>query len=193
MKHYFFSALLIAQMAFFSNPLHGELLGPRSAVYVMPINCSELMPDNTPFTGYFMTVAQGAVTTDKKLASQMFEILALKQTLADKKDWATKINPVEVLIRKVICFYRQEKEPLKVIPYDDQDFITFLKTAMPELETRINDAIYQIAFEKTQKKMFELRLSQNQKAVESLRKKAAGEARTTFKKLTADAAKKAAQ
>ena len=33
----------------------------------------------------------------------------------------------DVLVRKTLCFYREQKEPLKPIAYDNAEFIKFLK------------------------------------------------------------------
>lgn len=163
--------------------------GDRS-VYALPMNCAELLPDPGPFLSFLGAVGKGLVTQDRSLSKRILVILALREKATDTAARANEQNPVDVLIKKTLCYYREQKEPLKLVPYDDKDFITYLRgSALKELETHISKAVLDIEVERAQRRQFEVQMERTQDIVQRLEREAEREANANYKRL-AEAAKR---
>ena len=136
---------------------------------MLPLNCSELLPDIAPFTDFFEAVAKGTVKTEPRFSKRLFKILALRGKLFESGRRMKKENPVDILIRKTLCFYREQKEPLKPISYDNPHFIAFLRSASMDLENKVDEAIFQWEFERYQRDYYEAQLDKNSKIIRKLR------------------------
>ena len=101
-------------------PALGAVLS-EPGVYSLPMNCSELLPDPSPFTQYFEAVGRGLVSSNRPLATKIFKVIAIRERISDAADRQRDQHPIDVLIRKTLCFYRDTKEPLKAVTYDDPD------------------------------------------------------------------------
>ena len=163
---------------------------PDGGVYFMPISCAELLQDASPFLGFFEAVAKGTVAQDMKLSRRIFRILALREKLGDITGRSREGNPVDTLIRRTLCFYREQKEPLKPIAFDDADFLKFLRESVKDLELKVDDTIFQWEFEREQRREYERRLRQNAGVVKSVQKEADAEAERTYDRLSGAARKK---
>ena len=84
-----------------------------------------------------------------------------------------------------------QKEPLKPIPLDDADFLHFLKTSLKELETKIEDAVFQVQFEKFQREEYARRVQMNRNVIQALEKEADKDADRAFDRLSESAKRKA--
>lgn len=157
----------------------------------LPMTCAELLPDVTPYLLFFDAVGRTQVSRDRRFSKRLYRILALRDRLNDFADKGSDINPVDALIRKTLCFYREQKEPIKPVPYDDAEFLSFLKTSLPELEKKVDAAVFQWELERQEKKEFERRAHKNQQIVESILREAEIEAEQTFDQLARRAKKKA--
>src|SRR5262245_59423451 len=105
----------------------------ESGTYLMPMNCTELLPDNTQFVGCLDAVAKGQVTADRALAKRVFRLLALREKMNDAASKYRDVNPIDLLIRRTLCFYREQKEPMAAVPYNNVQFVTFLRANLREL------------------------------------------------------------
>ncbi|MBI4404628.1 MAG: hypothetical protein HY537_10725 [Deltaproteobacteria bacterium] len=162
---------------------------PEVTSYQLPINCSELLPDNGPFIAFFEAVARGQATKDRNFSKHLFRILFFREKLATDNDWIREQNPIDLVIRKTLCFFREQKEPLKAIAFDNEEFAQFLKKSIKELENKINQLILDVEIERNQRRQYELKLARNQAAVEALKREAAAEALRSYE-TTAAAAKR---
>ena len=157
----------------------------------MPMSCAELLPEISSFISFFEAVARGLIVKDRPLSKKLFRVLALREKLTESTERVKEINPVDFLLRKTVCFYREQRDPTRVVPYDDANFLHFLKSGMAELETKVDDAIYQWEFEKSQRRAYEAKLKATEGAAERLREEAEEEANQRFNKLSQNAKKKA--
>lgn len=164
--------------------------GPQSGVYLLPMTCAELLPNMGPYLNFFEAVGRGNVGNDRAFSRRIFRILALRDKLVEEADRAKEQNPVDVLIRKTLCFYREQREPLKPVPYDDDAFVGFLRTSLKELEGHVDDAIFTWEFERAQRREFERQLERNQTAVDAVREQADVDADRAFEKLSSNAKRK---
>lgn len=158
-------------------------------VYSLPMNCSELLPDPTPFTNYFEAVGRGVVTTNKKLSSRIFKVLAIREKVADAFDRQRDQHPIDVLIKKTLCYYREQKEPLKPVTFDDSNFISYLSLSMDELEKKVSEVVYQWEIDEAQKKQFEKIVEKNQQLIQRMKVQAEEQAEAEVKRI-ANKAKK---
>ena len=152
-------------------------------VYLLPMNCAELLPDPTPFSNYLEAVGRGLVAEKPQLASRIFKILAIRSKVSSAVDRNRDQHPIDVLIRKTLCFYRDTKEPLKPVTYDDSNFVSYLASAMPELETKVGEVVYQFELEQAQKKQFEKILEKNSHLIEKMKMEAEQKASNEIDKL----------
>jgi len=152
-------------------------------VYLLPMNCSELLPDPTPFTNYLEAVGRGLVSSNSKLSSRIFKVLAIRQKVGDAFDRQRDQHPVDVLVRKTLCFYRDTKEPLKPVTYDDTNFVSYLSASMPELEKKVNDIVYQFELEEASRKQFEKILEGNSQLIRRLKTDAEDAAQAEIDKI----------
>ncbi len=176
-------------LAFVGLPGYAAL-PPEGGVVMMPLNCGELLPDNAPYINFFEGVARNAISSDKTLAKRILRILALRDKLAEYVDRSRGQNPVDTLIRKTICFYREQKEPLKPIAVDDPDFLNFMKKSLPDLETKVDDSIFQAEFERYRRVELERQAQRNQGAMNSLEEQANHDADRSFENISKAARRK---
>jgi hypothetical protein len=163
---------------------------PDSGVYMMPMNCSELLPDNAPFVNFFEAVALAAVEKDRAFAKRLLRVKALRERVSESVTRGKEQNPVDVIIRRSICFYREQKEPLKPVSFDDAGLMQFMKSSVKELEAKVEDAVFQTEFEKYQREEYERRVQRNFRALQSLEQEANREASFSYEKLSKAARKK---
>jgi hypothetical protein len=155
----------------------------------LPLNCSELMPEPTPYLNFFEACGNKLATnaTDRKYAVQIYKVLYLrKRILPETKD----ANPIDTLIQKTLCFYREQKEPLKAIAIDNPAFINYLKGSLPELERKVNEVVYQIESERLRKEAYEKSLQKNSVVIEKVQDQAYSAANQTFDKISKKAKQK---
>jgi hypothetical protein len=168
-----------------------EAAPTRGGVFMLPINCSELLPDNEPFVNFFEAVARGQADKDRNFSKRLFRVLSHREEIASSQDWASTQNPVDVLVRKTLCFYRQQKEPVKPITFDNPAIVRFLKQSLKDLEAKVEDAIFLSEFEREQRRHYEDLIHKNRRLIEGLRKEASKEANKTYKKIQKTAQRKA--
>ena len=160
-------------------------------VFLMPMNCSELLPDNQPFVQFFDSVALGVLPKDRAFAKRLLRIKSLREKVFETKDKGREDNPVDLLLRETVCFYRKTKDPIKQIPFDDADFVSFLRKSIKTLEAKVDDAIFQLEYERHQREIFEKKSEKNQALLRSLENEALEDANRTFSKISKAAEKKA--
>lgn len=153
-------------------------------VYLMPMNCSELLPEPTPFTNYLEAVGRGLVASNRNLSARIFKVLAIREKTGDAFDRNRDQHPIDILIRKTVCFYRDTKEPLKPVTYDDSNFISYLAASMPELEKKVGEIVYQYELEEAQRKRFAKILEKNSHLIQSMKDEAEAKAESEIDKLT---------
>lgn len=181
--------LTILAQLFFVDSSRAAPAGPP--VYLLPMACSELLPDTDPFVRFLDSVARGNLTSEPALSRRIFRLMALRDKVRDTLRSGTERNPVDVMVQKTLCFYRQQKEPLKAIPYDDDGFVQFFKSSIDDLEKQVNAAIQQQQLEKFQKQEFERKLEANREREEKLRIQAQREAEKEMKRLSDSARRQA--
>ncbi len=157
----------------------------------MPMGCNELLQDTTPFIQFYETVAKGLMNSDKPTAKRLLKLLFLRQKLGDNTSLHKESNPVDAMLRTSICFYREQKEPLKQVLFDDAEFVKFLKSSLPELEKRVETAIYDWELEKAQKAEYERRIRLGQSSMEAFHNQIERDADNTYEKLSKNAKQKA--
>lgn len=178
------AAAFIGLVAFAIFPDARAALAPDPGVYMMPMNCVELLPDPAPYLNFFGAVARGSVTSDRPFSRKLFRILALREKLQDYVEKNRGQNPVDILIQKTVCFYRQQKEPLKPVSSDDGVFIQFLKQSLVDLDKKVDDAVFDMEFERQQRQEYERAAQKNKGTVQMLEDEADRDADATFEKLS---------
>lgn len=158
-------------------------------VYSLPMNCSELLPDPSPFLNYFEAVGRGLVTSNKQLSARIFKLIAIREKLGDAVDRQRDQHPIDNLIKKTLCYYREQKEPLKPVSFDDSNFISYLTQSMNELEAKVKEVVYQWEFDQAQRKLFEKIVEQNQQLIQKMKMQAEAQARVEVERI-ANKAKK---
>ncbi len=158
--------------------------------YLLPTTCAELMPDAEPYIGFMEAVALGGAETDRNFSKRVLRILALRAKLNEVSERARDANPIDHLVEKALCFYREQKEPLRPVPFDDPAFTKYLKESMRELELKVEDAVYQTELERVQRRHYELQLQKNRDLVEDLRNEAETQANRSFQRLSSSAQQK---
>lgn len=172
----------------------GAIAAPSSqgtGTQMLPLTCAELLPDVTPYVMFFDAVGRTQVAQDRRFSKRIYRVLALRDRVNDFADRGVDVNPVDTLVRKTLCFYREQKEPLKPVSYDDPEFLKFLKANMKELDAKVDAAVFQWELERQERREFERRARKNQQIVESVMREADIEADQTFDKLAQRAKKKA--
>lgn len=162
-----------------------------SAVYMMPMNCGELLPETSGFLGFFDSVAKGAAYEDRALSKRLLRLISLREKINDAADLSRHPNPVDTLIQKTICFYRIQKEPLKAVAFDDEGFLHFIKSSLKDLEAKVEDAVFATQFERFQKEEFSRRVLANKDLIETLEREASKDAGRTFGRISDNAKRKA--
>lgn len=174
---------------FLSTPVY-PAVSQDAPVYMLPKNCAELLPDTNNFTGFLKAVAVGKVTSDKTFSRRVFRVLALRDKLADHPDRARDENPGDTLIRKTLCYFREQKRPTEAISFDDPEIVTFLREALPQLEKKIDQVVFDLSVEKAQREQFENKLERSRELVEKIQNEAEKEADASYSKLSTAAKKK---
>jgi len=188
-------AVRISLVCLFLAPITGSWAAPLPGepTYLLPLNCSELLPDNSAFVSYFDSVGRGQVVADKALSQKIFRILALRQKLNDSPSLFDGANPVDVVIRRTLCYYRQQKDALQPVPYYDPKILSFLKENIGELEKKVEAVILECQYKVISKELLETRAKKNQAMVESVKKQAEKTADQVFDKIHQQALRKAKQ
>ncbi len=158
--------------------------------YLLPTTCHELMPDASPYIGFLEAVALGGVGNDRNFSKRLLRILAMRTKLNEVSERARESNPIDSLIEKTLCFYREQKEPLRQVPYDDEAFTKYMKASLRELELKVEDAVYQAEVERVQKQHYEIQLQKNREVVEELKVEAENQADKSFERLSSSAKQK---
>lgn len=168
--------------------LSGAIAAPAGPpVFLLPMACSELLPDTDPFIRFLDSVARGNLLTENALSKRIFRLMALREKVAETIRIGRERNPVDIMVQKTLCFYRQQKEPLKPVPYDDEAFLEFLKGGIDDMEKQISAAIRQEEIERFQKKEFERKLEQNREREDQLRRQAQRDAEKEMKQISESA------
>ncbi len=162
-----------------------------NTVFLLPLECSELLPDNTPFVRFFESVARGRLRQDKTFAKRIFEVVALRDRIQNTGAQAREQNPIDLLIRKTLCFYREKKDPLRLVPYDDADFLAYLKPNLGDLEKKVAEVIAQREYDREQRLEYERMLTQNQALEDAVRAQAELAAEKEYERLAKKARMKA--
>ncbi len=170
--------------------VHAAIGGADAGVYLLPLECSELLPDNGPFLNFFEAVGRGNIRKDKNLSQRIFKVLAMRERLEQSGGQSRESNPVDLLVRKSLCFFREKKDPLRMVPYDDPQFLDFLRVSMGDLEKKIEEMIFQKEFDKAQRKEYERKLTENQELEDKVRGQAEVDADRNFDRLSKAARRK---
>jgi hypothetical protein len=176
----------------FSLPLLAVAAPGRDAgVFLLPLECSELLPDSGPYLQFFEAVGRGRLRNDKPLSKRIFEVLALREKMQKDASQSREQNPIDLLVRKTLCFYREKKEPLKMVPYDDPAFLGYLRSSLGDLEAKVREVISQREYDRQQRKEYERLLTENQELEDSVRTQAEVSADREFERLSNSARRKA--
>jgi hypothetical protein len=168
----------------------GEAALPRGREVMLPMTCSELFPETEPFAHFFEAVARGAVTTNARLSKRMFRVLALRQKLADSGKLHKDDNPIDTILRKTGCFFRETKDPARPVPFDDAQFLKYIETSIDEVENKSEAAVYEAELARLQREEYEKRLEANQGLIDQLRQEADRAAQKSYDQLSQKARKK---
>ena len=116
-----------------------------SLQFLLPVNCAELLPDNDEFLGFLETVAGNLVATDKALAQRLFKMLAMRQKLLEdnQPEEQAVAHKMETYLRRFLCYYREQGDPLRQIMFDDPGVLAYIKKNLPSLEQKINEILKQ--------------------------------------------------
>ena len=123
-------------------------------------------------------------------ARRIFRVLSLREKTGEAAAKYRDVNPLDLLIRRTLCFYREQKEPIQQVAYNNPQFVTFLRANLKELETKIENAILDWQLERQQRTKYEAQLQKNQNLVDAIRKEAENDARISFERLSSSARKK---
>jgi hypothetical protein len=93
-------------------------------------------------------------------------------------------------MRKTLCFYRESKDPLRAIPFDDPAFMKFMAASIHDVETKADEAVYQSELDRLQREEYEKRLDRNRDLIERLRQDADRSAQQSFEQLSKKARRK---
>ena len=120
----------------------------------------------------------------------MYRVLALRARLAEEGGRARDQNPIDVLVRRTLCFYREQTGPA-VVSYDDPKVVKFLKTSLKELETKVDDIIFQSEYERQERMEYKRQLEKNRGVADVVRKEAENDADREYERLASAARRKA--
>lgn len=151
-------------------------------VYLMPINCSELVPDSGPFMNFFDSVARGLAVSNRSLSRRLFRILSLRERVMNDTGRVGDVNPVDPLIRRFVCYYREQKNPTSIVSFDDTTFRQFVKKELDALEKQIDAAVNQVVIDEHTRKEYERKLKAQQNLVDSIKSEAEEEASLLFER-----------
>jgi hypothetical protein len=174
----------------FGLAVQGVSTPHATGTFLLPLECSELLPDHSPFVRFLEAVARGGLKSDKRLSERLYKVLAMRERMNTANEQSREQNPVDILIRKTLCFYREKKEPLKTVTYDDALFLSFLRTSLADLESKLDETIFQREFDKQQRKEYERLLTANKEIEDSIRRQAELEADRSFERISNSAKRK---
>lgn len=169
---------------------HAAISSKDSETYLLPLNCTELLPDNTPFVSYFELVGKGQVLSNKPFSRRVFKILALRDQLNSAAHLFEGSNPVDIMIRRTLCFYREQKDALQVVPYYDPKMVAFLSDGMKDLEKKVETVILDLQLQSLNKERLARRAKQNEALVQTEKKMAEKSAIQVFERINQQAAQK---
>lgn len=159
--------------------------------YLLPLNCSELLPQEASFLSYFESVGKGQVATNKKLSERIFRILALRDQLQESSSLIEDRNPIDELVRRTLCFYRQQKDALSPVPFDSPEMVSFIGQNIRELESKVEAVILEIEYRKASQDILKRKAQRHQRLVDKEKQIAARKARELFETLSRKAVNKA--
>jgi len=148
------------------------------------------MPDMDPYIQFFEAVARGQVGQNRSMSVRLFQILAMREKLHASSGKTQDNNPVDAYIKKSLCYYREQKEPLAPVAFDDPKFVQYMKSSILDLEKKVNEAILEWEVQKAQRNAYQNSLEKNHALVESLKRKAEIEADRTYRALSDKARRK---
>lgn len=162
-----------------------------TATYLLPFNCSELLPDNSTFLSFFESVARGQVIANKALSKKIFRVLALREKLNQKQELFQGANPLDSLIARTLCYYREQKDALQIVPYYDPKLLEFLNQNIKDLEKKAEAVILDLQLQVLNKEELGRRARQNEALVAAERESAEQSANRLFDQIAQEAARKA--
>jgi hypothetical protein len=168
----------------------GEAAPMRGRSVVLPMTCAELLPEAEPFTEFFEAAARGSVTTNARLSKRMFRVLSMRDKLTEVEKRGPADNAINALIRKTLCFYRENTDPVRPIPFDDPQFMKYMTSAIEDLERKADEAVFDAEFARLQREEYEKRLERNQDLIEQLRQEADRAAQRSYEQLSQKARRK---
>lgn len=174
-------------LLFWSNVLF-SLPSGYSGVYLLPLNCAELLPDSTPFIQFFEGVGRSSVLNEPKFARRIFRLLSFREKLAEERP--KDQNPVDNLIRKTLCFYREQREPLKAVTISDEKFLSYLRASLKELENKVEEAAFQVELEKQEKAEYERRVKGHEGKIEKIYQEVDHQVENEFRRISQSAKRK---
>ncbi len=183
-----FLALCVSGTLFYSSQ---GMAAIRGGVRMLPLNCSELLPDSTPFVEFLTAVGQSQVEKDRSFSRRIFRVIALRKKLYEENDWIRDHNPIDLLIQKTLCFFRIQKDPISPISYDNPEILKFLKESLDELEAKVDEAIFDTEFESEERKRYEKQIERNAKLIRTVEGQAQREANKEYGQITKSAKRKA--
>jgi hypothetical protein len=126
-------------------------------------------------------VARSSITKEPKFSRRIFRLLSYRTKVGELRP--KDQNPVELLIRKTLCFYREQREPMKAVSIDDPKFLQYLHGALRELENKVEEAAFQVELERQQKAEYEKKLQGNEALVERVTNQMDREVEREFQKM----------
>lgn len=167
---------------------HGRTAMP---VFTLPQSCGELLSDIGPFLGFLDAVANGLANSDRTLSRRLLRLLALRNEALRNNERLRSDNAIDGTLRRALCFYREQREPLRPVAFDDDGFIRFLRESIGDLEKKVEGAIFDVELESARRRQLESRLAKNRAAAERLEAEADRAARTSYNRILDQARKKA--
>lgn len=160
-------------------------------VFTLPASCGELLSDIGPFLGFLEAVANGLANSDRPLSKRLLRLLALRSEALRNNERLRSDNAIDGTLRRALCFYREQREPIRPVAFDDEGFIRFLRESIGELEKKVETAIFDVELESARRRQLESRLAKNRAAAERLEAEANRAARTSYNRILDQARKKA--
>lgn len=160
-------------------------------VFTLPASCGELLSDVGPFLGFLEAVANGLANSDRALSKRILRLLALRNEALRNNERLRNDNGVDGTLRRALCFYREQREPIRPVAFDDDAFIRFLRESIGDLEKKVENSIFEVELESARRRQLESRLAKNRVAAERLEAEANRAARTSYNSILERARKKA--
>lgn len=161
-----------------------SLAVPSSGViFLLPNTCNELIADAGPYIGFLEAVAQGVVGSDPTLAKKILRVLALREELLRENDMARGVNPVDALVRRTLCYYREQIEPVAPVQFNDASFVRFMRDSIGQLNSKVEDAVFEVVLQDAEEKELERKLERNRRRADKMRAEAERSAEKSFKRI----------